>query len=59
MSEPVVLLDVDHRGVATVTIPGATVDGAPVGLSIMGARGSDAALVGLARVMSQQEEETK
>lgn len=46
-------------GVATVTIPGATVDGAPVGLSIMGARGSDAALVGLTRVMSQQEEEPK
>ncbi|MBT5810951.1 MAG: glutamyl-tRNA amidotransferase, partial [Rhodospirillaceae bacterium] len=43
-------------GVATVTIPGATVDGLPVGLSIIGACGSDAALVGLARVLTQQKE---
>jgi amidase len=32
-------------GVPQVSVPGATVDGLPVGLSIVGARGSDAALV--------------
>jgi amidase len=32
-----------------VNIPGATVDGLPVGLSIVGARGSDASLVAVAR----------
>jgi len=32
-----------------VNIPGATVDGLPVGLSIVGARGSDASLVAMAR----------
>mgnify|MGYP002634571258 CR=1 FL=1 len=41
-------------GVATITIPGATVDGAPVGLSIIGAQGSDAMLVGLARVLANK-----
>jgi amidase len=47
-------------GVATITIPGAKVttssgDLAPVGLSIIGAPGTDAMLVGLARVLLQQE----
>ena len=42
-------------GVATITIPGAKVNGAPVGLSIIGAHGSDAMLIGLARVLLQQE----
>jgi amidase len=35
-----------------VSIPGATVDGLPVGLSIVGARGSDATLVAVARRMA-------
>src|ERR1700720_613508 len=39
-------------GVPHVTIPGATVDGKPVGLSIIGARGSDALLVGVARALA-------
>jgi amidase len=39
-------------GVPQVSIPGATVDGAPVGLSIIGGRGSDAALVAVARVLA-------
>jgi amidase len=39
-------------GVPQVTIPGATVDGLPVGLSILGARGTDAALVAVARALS-------
>ena len=38
-------------GVPQVTLPGASVDGLPVGLSIVGARGSDAALVAVARAM--------
>jgi amidase len=38
-------------GVPQVTIPGAEVDGLPVGLSIVGARGSDAALVAVARAL--------
>ncbi len=36
-------------GVPQVSIPGAAVDGLPVGLSIVGARGSDASLVAVAR----------
>jgi amidase len=36
-------------GVPQVSLPGATVDGHPVGLSIVGARGADAALVAIAR----------
>jgi amidase len=43
-----------HGGLAgfpQVSIPGATVDGLPVGLSILGARGSDAALVAVAQAM--------
>jgi amidase len=38
-------------GVPQVSLPGATVDGLPVGLSILSARGSDAALVAVARAM--------
>ena len=36
-------------GVPQVSIPGAEVDGLPVGLSIVGGRGSDASLVAVAR----------
>ena len=36
-------------GVPQVSIPGATVGGLPIGLSILGARGSDAMLVAVAR----------
>ncbi len=39
-------------GVPQVSLPGATVDGLPVGLSIVGARGSDASLVAVARAMA-------
>jgi amidase len=39
-------------GVPQVTIPGTIVDGRPVGLSILGARGSDAALVATARALA-------
>jgi amidase len=38
-------------GVPQVSLPGAAVDGLPVGLSIVGARGSDATLVAVARAM--------
>jgi amidase len=38
-------------GVPQVSLPGTHVDGLPVGLSILGARGSDAALVAVARAM--------
>jgi amidase len=41
-------------GVPHVTIPGATVDGRPVGFSIIGARGSDATLVATARALAKQ-----
>lgn len=34
-----------------VSLPGATVDGLPIGLSIIGARGSDAGLVAVARAL--------
>ena len=34
-----------------VSLPGATVDGAPVGLSIIGARGADASLIAVAQAM--------
>lgn len=36
-----------------VSLPGATVDGLPVGLSIIGARGADAALAAVARAWDQ------
>src|SRR5580658_5145393 len=42
-------------GVPQVNIPGATVDGAPIGLSIIGARGSDAMLVAVAQAMADQQ----
>ncbi|WP_082609611.1 amidase [Bosea sp. Root381] len=38
-------------GSPQVSLPGATVDGAPVGLSIIGGRGTDAALVAVAQAM--------
>jgi amidase len=38
-------------GVPQVSLPGATVDGAPIGLSIVGGRGTDAALVAVALAM--------
>jgi amidase len=38
-------------GVPQVNIPGATVSGAPVGLSILGAHGSDATLVAVAKAI--------
>ncbi len=38
-------------GVPQVSLPGATVDGLPVGLSIVGPRGSDATLVAVAKAM--------
>ena len=38
-------------GVPQVSLPGADVGGLPVGLSVLGARGSDAALVGVAKAM--------
>jgi amidase len=38
-------------GVPQVSVPGATVDGLPVGLSIVGARGSDATLVAVASAL--------
>jgi amidase len=38
-------------GVPQVNLPGAHVDGLPVGLSIVGARGSDATLVAVAKAM--------
>jgi len=43
-----------HGGLAghpQVNLPGATVEGAPVGLSIVGARGADAALIAVARAL--------
>jgi amidase len=41
-------------GVPQVSLPGATVDGLPVGLSILGARGSDTALVAVAKAMEDK-----
>jgi amidase len=41
-------------GVPQVNIPGATVDGAPVGLSIIGRRGSDATLIAVALAMQAE-----
>ena len=40
-------------GVPQVSIPGTTVDGLPVGLSILGGRGSDAMLVAVARELEK------
>jgi amidase len=38
-------------GVPQVSIPGATVDGLPVGLSLVGGHGADAALIAVARAL--------
>ena len=38
-------------GVPQVSLPGASVDGLPVGLSVVGPRGSDATLVAVAKAM--------
>ena len=43
-------------GVPQVSLPGATVDGRPVGLSIVGAPGSDAVLVAVAKAMAMEAE---
>ena len=40
-------------GVPQVNLPGATIDGAPIGLSIIGGRDSDATLVAVARAMGE------
>ena len=40
-----------HAGHPQVSLPGAAVDGLPVGLSIIGPRGSDATLVAMAKAM--------
>ena len=40
-----------HSGVPQVNLPGAAVDGAPVGLSVLAGRGQDAALLAVARAM--------
>ena len=39
-------------GVPQVSLPGAEIDGLPIGLSIVGARGSDATLVAVARALT-------
>ena len=39
-------------GVPQISLPGGTVDGIPVGLSILGVRGSDAMLVAVARALT-------
>jgi amidase len=39
-------------GVPQISIPGATVDGLPIGLSIVGGRGTDAALVAVAAALA-------
>jgi amidase len=39
-------------GVPQVSIPGATVDGLPVGLSIIGGRGRDTTLIAVARALA-------
>jgi amidase len=41
-------------GVPQVSLPGATVEGLPVGLSILGARGTDASLVAVARALENR-----
>ena len=41
-------------GVPQVSIPGADVDGLPVGLSVLGARGSDAMLIAVANAMERR-----
>ena len=41
-----------HSGVPQVNLPGAVVEGAPVGLSIIGGRGTDASLLAVARAVA-------
>jgi amidase len=41
-------------GVPQISLPGATVEGLPVGLSILGARGTDASLVAVARALENR-----
>ena len=41
-------------GVCQVSIPGSSVDGAPVGLSVVGAKGCDANLVAVARALGER-----
>ena len=43
-----------HAGFPQVNLPGATVDGLPVGLSIIGPRGSDATLVAVAKALEAE-----
>jgi amidase len=38
-------------GVPQVSIPGARLDGAPIGLSIVGGHGTDASLVAVAKAL--------
>jgi amidase len=40
-------------GVPQVSIPGCTVDGLPIGLSLVGGPGTDAALVAVARALAE------
>ncbi len=40
-------------GVPQVSMPGATIDGAPIGLSILGGHGTDATLVAVAKALAQ------
>jgi amidase len=40
-----------HARLPQISMPAATVDGAPVGLSLVGARGSDAKLLALAEAL--------
>jgi amidase len=44
-------------GVPQVSIPGAAVNGLPIGLSIVGGRGSDATLVAVARALAVPRED--
>jgi amidase len=39
-------------GVPQVSLPGASVEGAPIGLSILGGRGADATLVAVAQALA-------
>lgn len=45
-------------GVPQVSIPGAMVDGAPIGLSILGGHGTDATLVAVAKALAQADGST-
>ncbi|MBO0664275.1 amidase [Jiella sp. MQZ9-1] len=43
-----------HAGLPQISVPLAEVEGAPVGLSLVGPRGSDRRLIGLARAIAEQ-----